>query len=1027
MFILITSCEKNQSFRDALRETWLKDVPNYLFIVGGAEKTHIQDDILYVKAKDNYASIPEKQLQALQYCSSHIQFEHIFMCDDDAYVVVDRLLDSDYNLYDYYGGGPIRQWDIPYYATGGPGICLSKKAVNVIVDTGKNHLKTEVYISAAETNLCNTEDCFWGDRFIGVTLKASGIEPFYESKIVERCLNPYSPLPDPKNDIISYHCGRTEPRLAWLTIEKIKKTYDEFQKPQKPIRVALIINQWSMGGAEKEFADMMLDADPTKIQYVGVAIDNCYKFCVNKKYKHKLPPFHSGPWFYEDAIDKDLIKHSSYEQAINAVASEADVILKWHIANEYLEGIKKPTILICNATSWYTESTNNMCVADKYVANSAWSSKWFPKNAPQDKIEVIYSGHEEATVAPVEGREKFREQLGFAPTDKIVSHIGRINLDKNIPTLVESVGALGEDWKLMLVGHVVSFQEQRLKKMLDKHLPGRYKIVPWVDHVGDAFAASDVFVLTSYYEGFSNSLAEAWMSKTPSVFSRCGSANELMEKYGNIGIDVGTNVPVVELAASIEKAIENVEGTQNAYNMIKAFDKQKSARKWERCIKEVCYREKPIKVGFLMPNLSFGGQEVLVETLARGASKGCIQYTFFKPRGFGVPSEIDTIVKLSEFMDIYIEETEPHIAEKIREIGLNNVYFHNVENLMVHAEKMDAIVTWGLDNLEELVGNLKSPVILLSQCSDQWNKEVIKNTCHVATDFVATSEAANIFPDCMKKAVKYMGNPIAPKVENVTKTKDEVRKEWGANEDDVLIGFVGRWDYQKNPLALANGISGLPDNYKAVYIGTDWRYETLSDCEEDYYRGPTYEKELNYRLSSGKYILVPYQKNIANCYNALDAVMVPSRNEGFGLQIVEAWTMKKPLICTEVGIYKSFIEDGLSYGTTINHDDPVQELAHAIKHSLTMSDEELERIKNRAFNEFNMVGVSNKWYSYLKNAVENSENKNAGIDYKGIIQTLMPKYRTAKRIARRLNIIKFPHPEGHNGWDYTMVSEFLDG
>lgn len=1026
MFTLITSCEKNQSFRDALRKTWLKDVPNYLFIIGGAEETHIQDDILYVKAKDDYRSIPEKQLEALQYCLDNIKFEHIFICDDDAYVVMDRLLDSDYRLYDYYGCGPIRQWDIPYYATGGPGICLSKKAVGIIANTGEDYLKSEVYISTAEANLCDTKDCFWGDRFIGVTLDAAGIKPTYDEKMVERGLSPHSSLPSPNNSLISYHCGQTELKKHLVTPEKIKEIYGSFQKPQKPIRVGLIVDQWSMGGAEKEFADMMLDADPTKIQYVGVAVCNCYKFCVSKKYKHKLPPFHGGPHEYKNAIDKDLIGHESYEQAINAVASSADVILKWHISNKYLEDIKKPSILICNATSWYTENRNNLCKADKYVANSIWSSKWFSKNIPQNKIEVIYSGHDESTVAPVNGRAEFRKQLNFDPADKVVAHIGRINLDKNISTLVESIGTLGKEWKLMLVGHVVDAQEQKLKKMLDQHLPGRYKIVPWVDHVGDAFAASDVFVLTSYYEGFSNSLAEAWMSKTPSVFSRCGSANELMERYGNIGIDVGTNVSVSQLAKSIERAESNVEGTQNAYNMIKTFDKQKSARKWERCIREVCYKEKPIKVGFLMPNLSFGGQESLVENLSKHASIGNIEYSFFKPEGEGIPSEVETIVRLSKHMDIYIEETESKILKEVQRLELNNVSFHTCGDLMFFAENMDIIITWGLRNLGALVANIKVPIVLLSQCSDQWNIEVLEKTCKFATNFVAISEAANIFPDCVKKSVRYIRNPVFPKMENITKTKEEIRKEWGASKEDILVGFIGRWDYQKNPLALANGISKLPDNYKAVFIGTDWRYKTLSDCEEDYSRGPTYEKELNYRLHSEKYILVPYQDDVANCYNALDAVMVPSRNEGFGLTIVEAWTMKKPLICTEVGIYKSFISDGLSYGTTINHDDPFQELAEAIKTALETTDEDLERIKKSAFNEFNMTHTTNVWFSYLKNTVENYCQKNNEIDYLAMIQFLKPKCKTAKKIARKLNIINFPLPEGHTSWNYVMVNEFLE-
>ena len=355
MITLITSCEKNKEYREALRDTWLKDIPHYLFLIGGAEETHIEGDILYVKAGDDYLSVAEKQLVAFQFCSKNYEFDYIFICDDDAYVCADRLMDCDYDSYDYYGGGPVRMWDIPYYVTGGQGVFLSYKSISAILNLGGKHLKSEIYSSVIRLNhKANKKDCFWGDRFIGLTLDEAGIKPTYDNRFVEMTLNPLSDVPKQHNNIISYHISNQKNNS--MTPEKIRDIHNHFQTPLKPIRVAMIVDQWSMGGAEKEFVDMILDADPTKIQYVGIAVYSAWEFRVNPKHKHKMPPFHCCCRNYETAIDNDLIKHETFAEAVDAVSKDADVIIKWHINNQYVEAINKPSILISNATSWYTES-----------------------------------------------------------------------------------------------------------------------------------------------------------------------------------------------------------------------------------------------------------------------------------------------------------------------------------------------------------------------------------------------------------------------------------------------------------------------------------------------------------------------------------------------------------------------------------------------------------------------------------------------------------------------------------------------
>jgi len=524
-----------------------------------------------------------------------------------------------------------------------------------------------------------------------VTLNKAGIKPFYDERFVDITIDPLAGVPKQYNDIIAYHGKSTKPPIT-IEPKDIKNIHSHFQELLRPIRVAMIVDQWSKGGAEKEFADMILDANPDKIQYVGIAMNIAWEFYLRNDLKGKMPPFYTHEnRGYNTAIDKDyLTLCGSFEEAIQEATKEADVIIKWHTYNMFLENIKKPSILLCNATSWYTETKYKKIYADKYVGNSEWSTKWLPKQAT-DKL-VIYSGHSEERVKPTEGRDNFRKKLGFNENDKVVSHIGRINLDKNLKPLCEAMEMLPAEWKLLLVGRVPIFHKEELDEILKKSLPNRYELVPWIDNVGDAFAASDVFVLSSFYEGFSNALAEAWMSKTPTVFSRCGSANELIERYGNIGMDLPTDASAKEIAEAIIKAPLNVEGIENAYKMIKTFTKEKAARNWERCITEACYNRKTLKVGLL------GELKEWTNTLLTNTSRGQIEYKIIDSDKFDAD--------------------------------------------------VDVIITWGV-KLEPSISKLKIPIIIYAT----GDSEFLKDNCCFGTDFMSDANSVAFFPKEVRNAV----------------------------------------------------------------------------------------------------------------------------------------------------------------------------------------------------------------------------------------------------------------------------------
>ena len=142
ILIAIASCERdsNNGFNNAVRETWIKDCKvDYKFFRGIGNPTDKEDEVL-LDCKDDYLSLPEKTLEILKW-SIEKNYDYIFKCDTDTYVVLERLLNSDFADYDYIGhfnaalGRPNVVYQRLYtWASGGSGYFLSKKAAKIIVD-----------------------------------------------------------------------------------------------------------------------------------------------------------------------------------------------------------------------------------------------------------------------------------------------------------------------------------------------------------------------------------------------------------------------------------------------------------------------------------------------------------------------------------------------------------------------------------------------------------------------------------------------------------------------------------------------------------------------------------------------------------------------------------------------------------------------------------------------------------------------------------------------------------------------------
>ena len=109
LVILVLTAPANQHQRDAVRETWLQNLPkNCLvrFVIGTASLEEsilsniereqlIRKDLLLLKEhNETYKSLTSKLVQAFKWLDQTVDFQYLLKVDDDSYIRLDAILDD---------------------------------------------------------------------------------------------------------------------------------------------------------------------------------------------------------------------------------------------------------------------------------------------------------------------------------------------------------------------------------------------------------------------------------------------------------------------------------------------------------------------------------------------------------------------------------------------------------------------------------------------------------------------------------------------------------------------------------------------------------------------------------------------------------------------------------------------------------------------------------------------------------------------------------------------------------------------
>jgi glycosyltransferase involved in cell wall biosynthesis len=145
---------------------------------------------------------------------------------------------------------------------------------------------------------------------------------------------------------------------------------------------------------------------------------------------------------------------------------------------------------------------------------------------------------------------------------------------------------------------------------------------------------------------------------------------------------------------------------------------------------------------------------------------------------------------------------------------------------------------------------------------------------------------------------------------NVGKIKREidpgnVKKRYGIHPYRPVVLFTGRMAYQKGPDLLVEAAAKVlkKRNAQFVLIGEG---EMRAQCENQ-------AQKLGIG-NSCNFLGYASDTTVIDWFNACDLVCVPSRNEPFGIVVLEAWDAKKPVVASDaVALVENFRTGIVSY------------------------------------------------------------------------------------------------------------------
>lgn len=181
-------------------------------------------------------------------------------------------------------------------------------------------------------------------------------------------------------------------------------------------------------------------------------------------------------------------------------------------------------------------------------------------------------------------------------------------------------------------------------------------------------------------------------------------------------------------------------------------------------------------------------------------------------------------------------------------------------------------------------------------------------------------------------------NGIVPDQYQTVVDPEEIKRRYGFDPNSPLILFIGRLAWQKGPDMLVDAAPALLREHSSgqfAFVGDGHMRRRLES------RARALPVRFLGRLDDADYI---------SLLNSSDIVAIPSRNEPFGLVLLEAWSAGRCVVASDVGGLSENIEHGTDGVKVRPHPDSIAEgltvAANSPEQALSMGQRGLEKVED---------------------------------------------------------------------------------
>lgn len=268
---------------------------------------------------------------------------------------------------------------------------------------------------------------------------------------------------------------------------------------------------------------LILEEHGIKIFYLNLSLKRIFNIFKIKKIINETKPNILQGWMY----------HSNFICLLVNIIYFKRFKVYWNIRRTYdrSSGTRLPTRILSKLLSYLSRFVSLSIYPSQEALDSHVKASYYSKNSI-----VIENGADENLFKPnLDTRKKFRALLHVEDHVFLIGYIARFHPIKGYADFIKAcslITPISKDIKFIMIGREFNKNNQALLNLLEEsHVKEKTIILDEVINVNEYLTTMDLFVSSSYCEGFCNTLIEAMLTGVMAIATNAGNSKDIVLEY----------------------------------------------------------------------------------------------------------------------------------------------------------------------------------------------------------------------------------------------------------------------------------------------------------------------------------------------------------------------------------------------------------------------------------------------------------------------------------------------------------------